>query len=276
MLYSACGNGSQKVRNTGRSARQFFGRLFFIIWGVLWYTAPFWSHFYHFGLPFGVYFVTLGSFLEQLGCLWAHLGGQKTAWGPKVPQEPPKRRHPLFGLTLLETFWSPFCEYLRFFCKKGGFWNRLLVFFDFLVTLSAPRDGLICNPHAPAQSKHTFSLSHFFAKVGPQRPHLEPILEIFCVKNCTFEWKKGSKNRFKKRVPPLTQTRDYDHGPGLPDSPPRVRVFWTRNNCLSKKQEQLLISKSISEPFSCNVFFYDSMYEIMIQIITFLKLYSWK
>ena len=35
---------------------------------------------------------------------------------------------------------------------------------------------------------------------------------------------------FKKRVPPLTQTGPYDHGPGLPDSPPRVRGF------LNKKQ----------------------------------------
>ena len=26
----------------------------------------------------------------------------------------------------------------------------------------SPRDGLICNPSTPAQSKHTFSVSHFF------------------------------------------------------------------------------------------------------------------
>ena len=42
--------------------------------------------------------------------------------------------------------------------------------------------------------------------------------------------KKGSKKWIKKRVPALTQTSPYDHGPGLPDSPPRVRGF------LNKKQ----------------------------------------
>ena len=34
----------------------------------------------------------------------------------------------------------------------------------------------------------------------------------------------------QKKVPPLTQAAPHDHGPGLPDSPPRVRSI------LDKKQ----------------------------------------
>ena len=105
-----------------------------------------------------------------------------------------------------------------------------LFFFDFWVALSAPRDGLICNPSPPAQAKHTLSVSHFFWKVAPNRPNIGSILEAFLIKNHNFEWKKGSKKLFKTRVPPHWQMRSYDHGPGLPDSPPRVRGF------LNKKQ----------------------------------------
>ena len=42
--------------------------------------------------------------------------------------------------------------------------------------------------------------------------------------------KKGLQKIVLKKGGPLTQTAPYDHGPGLPDSPPRVRAF------LNKKQ----------------------------------------
>ena len=42
--------------------------------------------------------------------------------------------------------------------------------------------------------------------------------------------KKGLREIEQKKGAPLIQTTDYDPGPGLPDSPPRVRVF------LNKKQ----------------------------------------
>ena len=64
----------------------------------------------------------------------------------------------------------------------------------------------------------------------PRRPHFGPIWDAIVIPNCKFGWKKGSKKLLTKRVTPLTQTTDYDHGPGLPDSPPRVRGF------LNKKQ----------------------------------------
>ena len=46
-------------------------------------------------------------------------------------------------------------------------------------------------------------------------------------------------------------------------APLACALFWTRNNYLSKKQEQLLISESISEPFSWNGLFFDFMSEEM-------------
>ena len=45
-----------------------------------------------------------------------------------------------------------------------------------------------------------------------------------------FLLKQELQTNVQKKVPPLTQTAAYDHGPGLPDSPPRVRGF------LNKKQ----------------------------------------
>ena len=66
--------------------------------------------------------------------------------------------------------------------------------------------------------------------MAPHRPHFGSILEAIFIENQNVEWKKGSKKWIKKRVPALTETGDDDHGPGLPDSPPRVRAF------LNKKQ----------------------------------------
>ena len=66
--------------------------------------------------------------------------------------------------------------------------------------------------------------------MAPHRPHFGFILEAIFTKNPNFEWKKGSKKWINKRVPALTQKASYDHGPGLPDSPPRMRAF------LNKKQ----------------------------------------
>ena len=66
--------------------------------------------------------------------------------------------------------------------------------------------------------------------MAPHRPHFGFILEAIFTRNRNFEWKKGSKKWIKKRVPALTQMRDHDHAPRLPDSPPRVRAF------LNKKQ----------------------------------------
>ena len=56
------------------------------------------------------------------------------------------------------------------------------------------------------------------------------MLEANFIQTSGFEWKMGFNKVLKKRVPPLTQTNPYDHGLGLPDSPPNMRGF------LNKKQ----------------------------------------
>ena len=60
------------------------------------------------------------------------------------------QRATLDTLTLLEITYLEACVMV----KEG----RLLE----EVALSPPRDGLICNPYTPAQSKHTFPFSHCF------------------------------------------------------------------------------------------------------------------
>ena len=65
---------------------------------------------------------------------------------------------------------------------------------------------------------------------------------IFLVCWCNFVFhlapisrKKPFRKSFQKKGAPLSQTTDYDRGPGLPDSPPRVRTSQTRNKSSSSK-----------------------------------------
>ena len=190
------------------------------------------------GSLLGSFLALLGSFLKHfsvpgstLGALWAHFLNQKSALGSKGA---PRGATPEIN----SPFWRPvgtlFLNMCVFLLKKG-FWNRLLFFFNFLVTLSAPRDGLICNPYAPAQSKRSFSFSHFFWKVGPKRPHLGSMWETCFVQNCNLEWKKGLNKLFKKSGPPLANKGLWPW-PGAPWQPPsRARfseqetTIWARN-----------------------------------------------
>ena len=57
----------------------------------------------------------------------------------------------------------------------------------------------------------------------------------FCVPFCTNFEKKTLPKIVSKKGAPLSQTSDYDRGPGLPDSPPRVRTSQTRNKSSSSK-----------------------------------------
>ena len=65
-------------------------------------------------------------------------------------------------------------------------------------------------------------------------------------------WKHGSKNRFKQRCPARVKRGAIRRPGGSLTAPLACAVFWTRINNLSKKQQQLLISESISESFSWN------------------------
>ena len=107
-------------------------------------------------------------------------------------------------------------------------------FFDFWVALGAPGDGLTCNPYAPAQSKHTFLFLHF-SKNNVQTMLFWLHFGSYCQQKSRF-WvnKKGSKNSFKKRVPPRRKRdpkRSYEQARRLPDSPPYVF------DCSNKKQQ---------------------------------------
>ena len=112
--------------------------------------SVFWSHFCHWILIFGA--------------LWQHFLHQELDWSAKAATGGAKGRHPRNKLTFLDTCWESFLKSFVFFAKTERFRNRLLFFFNFFVTLSAPRDGLICDPYTPAQSKHTFSFSCFSGK----------------------------------------------------------------------------------------------------------------
>ena len=61
------------------------------------------------------------------------------------------------------------------------------------------------------------------------------LLMPFCVPFGTNFEKKSLPKIVSKKGAPLSQTSDYDRGPGLPDSPPRVRTSQTRNNSSSSK-----------------------------------------
>ena len=101
--------------------------------------------------------------------------------------------------------------------------------------------------------------------MAPHRPHFGFILEASFTKNLNFEWTKGLQKMDQKKGarpyaksllwPSMTMAR------GSLTAPLACALFWTRNNYLSKKQEQLLISESISEPFSWNGLFFDFMSE---------------
>ena len=60
-------------------------------------------------------------------------------------------------------------------------------------------------------------------------------LMLFCVPFGTNFEKKTLPKIVSKKGALLSQTIDYDRGPGLPDSPPRVRTSQTRNNSSSSK-----------------------------------------
>ena len=65
--------------------------------------------------------------------------------------------------------------------------------------------------------------------------HFLSFLMPFCVPFGTDFEKKTLPKIVSKKGAPLSQTTDYDLGPGLPDSPPRVRTSQTRNNSSSSK-----------------------------------------
>ena len=90
--------------------------------------------------------------------------------------------------------------------------------------------------------KNGFQKSSFWVHFGS---HFPPKLQL-CVT------KRGSKKRFKKRYPPRRKQHPMTTAQGSRTAPPRSLIVRTRSSNLSKKQQQLLISGSISESLSWN------------------------
>ena len=106
-------------------------------------------------------------------------------------------------------------------------WNTYVFF---LVASDAFRDGLICNPYAPAQSKQTFSFSHFFWKVGPTRPHLGSILETIFMQNVILGRKKALQKNTLKSCPGRLKQHPIPMSRGSRAATPKSKIVWVRNN----------------------------------------------
>ena len=108
-----------------------------------------------------------------------------------------------------------------------------LFFFDFWVALSAPQDGLICNPHTPAQSKHNFPFSHCFQKTASKRGHVGSVLGQFSSKIAILSEKIEAKTATQKKSKSkeLLATIIYYRGdPRLPDRAAHVRAVFNKKN----------------------------------------------
>ena len=108
-------------------------------------------------------------------------------------------RFPGYLLTHSETFWSSVFVHFRIFSLKTVVLKYVPFFFDFWVALSAPQDGLICNPYTPAQSKHTFPFSHCFQKTASKRGHVGSILGQFSSKIAILSEKIEAKTATQKK-----------------------------------------------------------------------------
>ena len=173
------------------------------------------THFYHFWSPFGGTCAIWGPLLEHF---WVHVSNNGATGAPRgaTPPNP---------LTHLDTFGRSFFKHFCTFDEKTAYLKHICFFCDFFVASSAFRDGLTCNPYAPAQSKRTFSFSHVFWKLGPARPHLGSIWHHFWVRIEPSWPKKGFQKLFWKVLPPKSQKAHYWQVPGPLDSHPYFKDF---------------------------------------------------
>ena len=149
----------------------------------------FWDHCWsNFRLP--------GALLGRCGVIFSvknGLGHQKC---------PRSRQSEISGISphpfgaLLELCFRTFSH---FFGKNSGS-EICPFFFDFWVALSAPQDGLICNPYTPAQSKHTFPFSHCFQKAASKRGHVGSVLGQFSSKIAILSEKIEAKTATPKKL----------------------------------------------------------------------------
>ena len=129
-----------------------------------------------FGQLFEYFFHLRGHFLSNFRLLespWESygltFGVKKWLGAPNMPQDCPKRRHHVFGVTFLETFWDLFFDIVCIFCKKR--WVLTYVPF-FLRFLGRPERSTgwahMQSVHAGAVQTH-FCVFAFFLKNSFQR-----------------------------------------------------------------------------------------------------------
>ena len=89
------------------------------------------THFYHFGIPFGVTFASLGPLLEHFGYIFL---AKKRPEAPEVPPEVPKGDFPSKSSFFGTPFGSLFCRFIVFSHEINMFFHgvsKALFLFNF-------------------------------------------------------------------------------------------------------------------------------------------------
>lgn len=107
-----------------------------------------------------------------------------------------------------------------------------------------------------------FSLSRHLkeSRTCPFWAHFYQKIRFLCEKRCF-------KNCFKKGCPVRLKRPPINMAGGSLTAPLACAFFWTRNNYMSKKQQQLLISESISEPLSENGLFLNPFWKVFFFLL---------
>ena len=194
----------------------------------------------------GVIFCTLGVIFELIfgpwrhlgvtfGALWTHFSRQKTDWGAKGA---PRGATPDIPSPFWTPFWSLWGDFLRFekrlifWCGSGApFGSSWEAQWPRSAVNSSKNRGRACCAKVCFLSDFGTIMRQCWGSVG----------HFLC-----FE------KRSRKRCPSRRKLPSIYKPEGSRTACLACAVFWTRNNNLSKKQQQLLISESISESFSWN------------------------
>ena len=173
---------------------------------------------------FEVIFGPWGHFGDAVGSLLESKNGLDHQ---RCPKSRPRGATPFSKSPFWRPFGALFSNVFVFFLKKAVL-KYVPFFVDFWVALSAPQDGLICNPYTPAQSKHTFPFSHCFQKTASKRGHVGSILGQFSSKIAILSEKIKAKTATQKKLKSKELRPYYRGDPRLPDRAAHVRAVSTR------------------------------------------------
>ena len=200
--------------------------------------------------------------------LLAHFLHQKSALGSKGA---PRGIFPEIKSPFGRPFGALFVNISVVFAKQSG--SEIGGFFSSIFWSPWALQGM--GSHAIRTRRRSpnalFHFHTFSKKWLPTDLILGPFWKQVSSKIRILSKKRAPKNGSKKGCPPLRKQPPMTMARGSLTAPLACALFWTRNNYLSKKQEQLLISESISEPFSWNGLFFDFMSEEMFMFWWNLK-----